>query len=182
MKELSLNILDITQNSISACASRIIISVEKDTDENLLTVTIEDNGKGMDEEFVKNVTDPFTTTRNTRKVGMGIPLLKMSAEQAGGEFNISSKLGVGTEVTATFKLNHIDRVPLGDIGQTISVLVSCNQQVDFLYVHKSDGQEFKFDTMEIKEILGDVPLNEPDVIMWMQEYIRDGIKSINGGA
>ncbi len=182
MKELSLNILDITQNSISACASKIIISVEKDTDKDLLTVTIEDNGKGMDEEFVKNVTDPFTTTRSTRKVGMGIPLLKMSAEQAGGEFNINSKLGVGTEVIATFRLNHIDRVPLGDIGQTISALVSCNQLVDFLYVHKSDGQEFKFDTMEIKEILGDVPLNEPDVIIWMQEYIRDGIKSINGGA
>ena len=136
----------------------------------------------MDEEFVKNVTDPFTTTRTTRKVGMGIPLLKMSAEQAGGEFKINSKLGEGTEVMATFELNHIDRVPLGDIGQTISALVSCNQQTDFLYVHKSDGQEFKFDTREIKEILGDVPLNEPEVVIWMQEYIRDGIKSINGGA
>ncbi len=182
MKELSLNILDITQNSISACASRIIISVEKDTVKNLLSIKIEDNGKGMDEEFVKNVTDPFTTTRSTRKVGMGIPLLKLAAEQADGEFKIESKLGAGTTVTSTFKLNHIDRVPLGDIGQTISALVSCNQQVDFLYIHKSDGEEFKFDTIEIKEILGDVPLNEPDVIIWMQEYIRDGIKSINGGA
>ena len=181
MKELSLNILDITQNSISAEASLITISVVKDSENNLLTLSIEDNGKGMSEDFVKNVCDPFTTTRTTRKVGMGIPLLKMAAEQAGGDFKIESELGKGTTVSASFQLNHIDRIPLGDVGQTMSVLASCNEQVNFVYRHESDGEEFLFDTREVKEALGGVPLNEPDVIIWMQEYIREGIQSINGG-
>ena len=181
MKELSLNILDITQNSISANASLITISVIKDSKGNLLTLSIEDNGKGMSEDFVKNVCDPFVTTRTTRKVGMGIPLLKMAAEQAGGRFEIKSELGKGTKVLATFALNHIDRIPLGDVGQTMSVLASCNENVDFIYRHVADGEEFCFDTKVIKETLGGVPLNEPDVVIWMQEFIREGIQSINGG-
>ena len=181
MKELSLNILDITQNSISANASLITVTVEKDSKNNLLTLSIEDNGKGMSEEFVKNVCDPFVTTRTTRKVGMGIPLLKLAAEQTGGRFEIESELGVGTTVRATFTLNHIDRIPLGDVGQTMSMLASCNENVNFVYRHISDGEEFLFDTEQIKEALGGVPLNEPDVVIWMQEYIKEGIESINGG-
>lgn len=181
MKELSLNILDITQNSISANASLVTVTVIKDSKSNLLTLSIEDNGKGMSEDFVKNVCDPFTTTRTTRKVGMGIPLLKMASEQAGGSFGIESELGVGTKVLATFELDHIDRIPLGDVGQTMSMLASCNEHVNFVYRHVSDGEEFCFDTCEIKEALGGVPLSEPDVVIWMQEYIREGIQSINGG-
>ena len=181
MKELSLNILDIAQNSISAKASLITIKVDKDEAKNLMTLTVEDNGRGMSKEFVRNVCDPFVTTRTTRKVGMGIPLLKLAAEQADGEFGIESELDVGTTVTATFKLNHIDRTPLGDIGQTMSMLVSCNENIDFVYRHLSQGQEFCFDTRQIREILNGVPFNEPDVVLWIQEYIRDGILSINGG-
>lgn len=181
MKELSLNILDIVQNSISANANLVTITVTEEKKENLMTLSIEDNGKGMSEEFVKNVCDPFTTTRKTRKVGMGIPLLKLAAEQAGGSFKIDSTLNVGTTVLATFQLDHIDRVPLGDVGQTISMLASCNEHVDFVYVHVCDGEEFRFDTRELRDILGDVPFNEPDVIVWMQEYIKEGILSIHGG-
>ncbi len=181
MKELSLNILDIAQNSISANAGLVEISVEKDSAKNLLTLIIRDNGKGMSPEFVKNVCDPFTTTRTTRKVGMGIPLLKLAAEQAEGAYSIQSELGVGTTVTATFKLDHIDRVPLGDIAQTISSLVSCNEHIDFLYRHIADGEEFLFDTKQIREVLDGVPFNTPEVVLWMQEYINDGILSINGG-
>ncbi|MBQ2966754.1 MAG: sensor histidine kinase [Clostridia bacterium] len=181
MKELSLNILDIAQNSISANASLVEISVVKDTKQNLLTLTIKDDGKGMAPEFLKNVTDPFTTTRTPRKVGMGIPLLKLAAEQAEGKLNIESEVGVGTVVTATFKLDHIDRVPLGDIAQTMSSLASCNEHIDFLYRHVSDGEEFVFDTKQIREVLAGVPFNEPEVVLWMQEYINDGILSIHGG-
>ncbi|MBR3941852.1 MAG: sensor histidine kinase [Clostridia bacterium] len=181
MKELSLNILDIAQNSISANASLVEISVVKDTKQNLLALTIKDDGKGMAPEFLKNVTDPFTTTRTTRKVGMGIPLLKLASEQAEGQFAIQSEIGVGTVVTATFKLGHIDRVPLGDVAQTISSLVSCNEQIDFLYRHTADGESFLFDTKQIREVLDGVPFNTPEVVLWMQEYINDGILSINGG-
>ncbi|MBQ7039101.1 MAG: sensor histidine kinase [Clostridia bacterium] len=181
MKELSLNILDITQNSISANASLITVTVDKDSKNNLLTLSIEDNGKGMSEDFVKNVCDPFVTTRTTRKVGMGIPLLKLAAEQADGKVEIKSELGTGTLVRATFTLNHIDRIPLGDVGQTMSMLASCNEHVNFVYRHISDGEEFCFDTEQIKEALGGVPLSEPDVVIWMQEYIKEGIESINGG-
>lgn len=181
MKELSLNILDITQNSISANASLVTVTVVKDSKNNLLSLSIEDDGKGMSKDFLKNVCDPFTTTRTTRKVGMGIPLLKMASEQAGGNFEIKSELGMGTKVLATFELNHIDRIPLGDVGQTMSALASCNEEVNFVYRHVADGEEFCFDTREIKEVLGGVPLNEPDVVIWMQEYIKEGIQSINGG-
>ena len=181
MKELSLNILDIAQNSISAKADLVEITVIKDTEKNLVTLMIKDNGKGMSAEFLENVCDPFTTTRTTRKVGMGIPLLKLAAEQAEGEFAIQSELGVGTEVKATFKLDHIDRIPLGDVGQTIASLVSCNEQIDFLYRHVSDGEEFLFDTKQVREVLDGVPFHTPDVVLWMQEYINDGILTIHGG-
>lgn len=180
MKELSLNILDITQNSISAGASLITIEVNKNVKENKLTISIADNGKGMSEDFAAHVCDPFVTTRTTRKVGMGIPLLKLASEQAGGRFEILSSLGVGTTVTATFVLNHIDRLPLGDIGQTVSMLVSCNESVDFVYRHISDGEEFCFDTREIRAVLNGVPFNEPEVVLWMQDYIKEGIASVNG--
>lgn len=178
MKELSLNILDIAENSISANASLISICVIQDTFENLLTITVADNGKGMSDSFLKKVTDPFSTTRKTRKVGMGISLLKMVSEQSGGNFEIESKVGTGTTVKATFQHNHIDRPPLGNIGQTISVLVSCNLAVDFIYEHIFNDKNFRFDTREIKEIIKEVPLNTPDVILWMQEYIKEGIESI----
>ncbi len=181
MKELSLNILDIAQNSIAANATCVTIQVCKDTAQNRLTLCIEDDGKGMTEAFVKKVCDPFVTTRTTRKVGMGIPLLKLAAEQAEGTFSIQSEVGKGTKVTATFTLNHIDRLPLGDIGQTMSVLVSCNQTVDFVYIHKADDKTFVFDTKQMRAALGDVPLNDPEVVLWMQEYIKEGILSINGG-
>lgn len=182
MKELSLNILDIAQNSVSAKASEIEITVEIDHKKNEFRLTIIDNGKGMTEEFLKTVTDPFTTTRTTRKVGMGISLLKLAAEQAGGGFDIQSKIGCGTTVTAVFQNDHIDRAPLGEIGQTISALASCNEEIDFVYRHVIDGQEFIFDTKQIKAALGGVSLKEPDVVLWMQDYITEGIKKIGGGA
>ena len=175
MKELSLNILDIAQNSVAANAKQIVISVIIKADENLLKIIIEDDGKGMSEEILQAVTDPFVTTRTTRKVGMGIPLFKQSAEQSDGDFNIKSELGKGTVVTASYKLNHIDRPPIGDVASTIAMLVSCNENIDFIFNYISDDYEFIFDTKEIKAILNGVSVNTPDVVIWMQDFIRENI-------
>ena len=179
MKELSLNILDIAENSISANASLIEIAINESELKDELKITIVDNGKGMSAEFLKTVTDPFSTTRTTRKVGMGISLFKLAAEQSSGNFDIESQLGKGTVVRTMFKRSHIDRPPLGNIGQTIATLVSCNLGIDFKYNHIYNNNDFIFDTREIIKIIPDVPLNTPDVVLWMQDYINEGIAEIS---
>ena len=179
MKELSLNILDIAENSVSAKASLVEICITESIVKNTVLIKITDNGCGMSAEVLKTVTDPFSTTRKTRKVGMGISLLKLAAEQSNGELYIDSELGKGTMVTATFERNHIDRPPLGNIGQTISTLISCNLGVDFTYTHIFEDKVFNFSTREITEIIPDVPLNTPDVILWIQDYINEGIIAIS---
>ncbi len=173
MRELSLNILDIAQNSISAGASLITIEVSENTTDRTLLIGIYDNGKGMSEEQVKSVIDPFFTTRTTRKVGMGIPLFKMAAEQTGGGLEIKSELGVGTEVRAVFKTDSVDFTPLGDVASTIQMLITMNTDRDFVYKHSVDGKEFVADTREIKEILGDVPLDTYEVSQWLLEFIKE---------
>ena len=173
MRELSLNILDIAQNSITANASLITVEVKENTVEHTLLIGIYDNGKGMSEEQVKSVIDPFFTTRTTRKVGMGIPLFKMAAEQTGGGLEIKSELGVGTEIRATFKTNSVDFTPLGDVASTIQMLITMNIDRDFVYKHTVDGKEFIADTREIKAILGDVPLDTYEVSQWLLEFIKE---------
>ena len=179
MKELSLNILDIAENSVSAKATLIEVAIVESVTQNLLEIKITDNGCGMSEEFLKTIADPFSTTRKTRKVGMGISLLKLAAEQSEGKFEIRSTLGKGTVVMALFQRDHIDRPPLGDIGQTISTLVSCNLDIDFIYTHSFEGNTFKFSTKEVVETIPDVPLNTPDVVLWIQDYINEGITDIS---
>ncbi len=173
MRELSLNILDIAQNSISAGASLISIEVSENTTDHTLLIGIYDNGKGMSEEQVKSVIDPFFTTRTTRKVGMGIPLFKMSAEQTGGSLEIKSRLGVGTEVKAYFKTDSVDFTPLGDVASTIQMLITMNTDRDFVYKHIVDEKEFVCDTREIKAILGDVPLDSYEISQWILEFIKE---------
>lgn len=151
MRELSLNILDIAQNSISAGASLITIDVSESREEHLLTLTVSDNGCGMDEEQLQNVCDPFFTTRTTRKVGMGIPLFRLAAEQTGGSFEITSKKGVGTSTKAVFHSDSIDFTPLGDMTSTVTVLISMNTDRDFIYRRSADEKEFVLDTREIKK-------------------------------
>ncbi len=178
MKEISLNILDIAQNSIAANADTVRIEISEDVKADKMTVTITDNGKGMSEEMLSAVTDPFTTGRTTRRVGLGIPLLKHAAELTGGSFDIKSKIGEGTTVTAVFGLSHIDRQPLGDIASTMHQLAVMNENTDFLYAHSIDGRMFEFDTREIKKILGGVPLNTPEVSIWLLEYLNENEKAI----
>ena len=181
MKELSLNILDITHNSIKAKAKNIVISISELQSKNVLEITIRDDGCGMDEEFLRGVTDPFVTTRTTRKVGLGIPLFKQSAESAGGSFSISSKVGEGTKVYASFRIDHLDRMPIGDMSSTIVSLIQANDRIRFVYEHKTDNGVFVLDTDELHAQLGDVPLSEPMVLNWIEEYINENLEDIQGG-
>ena len=178
MLELSLNILDIAQNSIKAKATRLEIDILEDFQDNLLTITIQDNGCGMSEEFLRNVTNPFTTTRTERKVGLGLPFFKQAAEDTGGSLTIKSEVGVGTSVIATFTHDHIDRQPLGDIAGTIFSIVSMNPMLALYYKHVVNGETFIFDTEEVRGVLGDVPLDSLDVLLWIQGYLNEGINNL----
>ncbi len=178
MEEISLHILDLTENSVKAKASLIEIGITESRRENILSFYIKDNGCGMSPEMVARVTDPFTTTRTTRKVGLGIPLTKLACEQAGGSFEIKSKEGVGTELYARFLYDSIDRQPLGDMVTTLWMLIVNRSETDFYYTHKVEDKEFILDTREMREILGGVPFSEPEVSAWIREYIRENIDSL----
>ncbi len=178
MRELSLNVLDIAQNSISANASLIEIEVSQNSVEKELLIGIYDNGKGMTKEQVQSVTDPFFTTRTTRKVGLGIPLFRMAAEMTGGSFEIESEVGVGTKVRATFKTDHVDFTPIGDLTSTVVILITMNLHTDFIYKRSLDSKEFTVDTRQLKEILGDVPMNEPSIVSWLTDYIKENTNQL----
>lgn len=178
MKDLAMHILDIFQNSVVAGASIIELHITESEQENLYLVTFIDNGKGMDAETVKNVTDPFFTTRTTRKVGLGLPLLKQNAERTGGTMNITSIIGTGTTVEVTFRFSHIDRLPLGDIAGTLALTAASYSAIDFIYKHTSTIGTFIFDTREIKAELGEIPLNTPQVITFMKNFIFDNLREI----
>ena len=178
MEELSLHILDIAKNSVKAKATLIKITVCEDIFKNTLTIEIEDNGCGMDKEFLKTVTDPFSTTRTTRKVGLGIPLFKAAAQRCGGDLEIFSETGKGTTLRAWFEHNHIDRAPLGDMAGTMQTLISGSPEIDFLYCHTINDREFILDTREMRNILGDVPLDSMEVVSWIYDYTEEGIENI----
>ncbi len=178
MRELSLNVLDIAQNSIRAEASLVNIELTESTVANELVICISDNGKGMTAEQLESVRDPFFTTRTTRKVGMGIPLFRMAAEMTGGSFDIESQPGVGTKTTARFRTDHLDFTPIGDMCSTVITLITMNLHMDFVYRRQIDAKEFTVDTRQLKEILGDVPLNEPSITAWIKEYITENTKQL----
>ncbi|OUQ21289.1 ATP-binding protein [Lachnoclostridium sp. An14] len=182
MTEISLNILDVAENSTRAGASLVTITVSADTAADRLTVIIDDDGCGMTEEQVAHVTDPFFTTRTTRKVGLGVPFFKYAAESTGGSFTIQSQPGVGTTVTAVFVLSHIDRMPLGDISSTIHTLVVYHPDTDFRYIYEYDGKSFTLDTREFREILGDVPFDTPEISSYIMEYLTENKLETDGGA
>lgn len=177
MKELSLNILDITENSVKAGATLTHILIDE-TDQSL-TITISDNGCGMSDEIVKRVTDPFYTTRTTRSVGLGIPLFKLAAEMTGGSFEIRSREksaypdSHGTVTKASFNKNNIDFTPLGDVVGTICTLIQGHPDTDFLFIHTKGTKEARLDTRELRQVLGDVSLAEYEVIKWIEEYLNE---------
>lgn len=179
MPEISLNILDVAQNSVKAGAKLVEITVVGDTTEGELSVVISDDGCGMTPEQVKQVTDPFFTTRTTRKVGLGVPFFKMAAEITGGRFSIESEPGKGTATTAVFKLDSIDKMPMGDLASTVSSIIGTNPDIDFVLTVENDGQKFQADTRQFKDVLGDISLGEPQVVEYIREFINSGMEEIH---
>lgn len=182
MKELSLNILDITENSIKAKATLVNINIIEKGD--LLEITISDNGIGMAPDVLSSVANPFYTTRTTRSVGMGIPLFKFAAEQTGGYLDIKSKHisdfsdRHGTSVKAVFNKNHIDFTPLGDVISSITTLIQGHPYVDFIFCHTSEDFSVSLDTRDLRQILEDVPLNNFEVLLWIKENLAEQYKSV----
>lgn len=181
MPEISMNVLDIAENSVRADASLIEITVDIDQKADTLSIIIKDDGCGMTAEQVEHVTDPFFTTRTTRKVGLGVPFYKMAALNTGGDFSIKSEPGKGTVTTAVFGLSHIDRMPLGDINGTIHTLVVFNTHIDFKYIYKFNERSFSLDTREFKEILEGVPLNSPEISAYIKDYLEENKLETDGG-
>ncbi len=182
MKELSLHILDIMENSIAAGATLVEVELEVRHAKDWMRITVCDNGRGMDEEFLARVVSPFTTSRTTRKVGLGIPMFKAGAEGAGGAFQITSTPGVGTDIQAEYQITHLDRPPLGNMAETLYALVIVNPTIDFTCMYKVDEAAYRFDTREVRKILGeDIPLNTPDVAVWIKNDLYEGIEALKGG-
>ena len=178
MNELSLHILDIVQNSIKANAKLVEIIINEQDSKDCYTISIGDDGHGMDAKTLTEVSDPFFTTRTTRKVGMGTSLFKMAAELCEGNFTIESTVDVGTKVTATFVKSHIDRAPLGAIDETITILMLNDSNIDIYYKHTVNDKEYIFDTREVRQVLDGIPFTDYNVIEWVKNNIRDGINSI----
>ncbi len=180
MKDISLHLLDIVQNSLTADAKKVTISL-KVIDNNWIEITVMDNGKGMDKETLDKAVDPFSTSRKTRKVGLGIPLFKASSQRSGGEFFINSVKGKGTDIKASYSISSIDRPPLGDIGETIACLILMAPLVELEVDLVKDEEIFKLNTIDLKERLGEVPLDNSEVITWIKEYINENVNKMFGG-
>jgi len=178
MRDLSLHILDIAENSIEAKATRIEIRLEENREKNRLVLEIKDDGMGMDKEMLNRVLDPFMTTKTTRRFGLGLPLLDQAARSANGRLTLESKPGKGTRVRAVFELGHIDLKPLGDMAQTLATLIMGHPGVDIIYQHKVDHSEYTLDTREIKAELAGLPIESPQVIAVLKKNIKEGIDQL----
>jgi len=178
MKELALHILDITQNSVRAKATFIEINIFESPVTDILKITISDNGCGMSKDVLKNVTDPFYTTRTTRHVGLGLPLFKMNAIQSGGSLDITSEPGRGTTVEASFSYSNIDRPPMGDIGGTIALIISGNPEIGFRFSYQVESKTWSVDTTELREALGETPVTDLKVVKYLKEMITENINEL----
>ncbi len=176
MIDLSLHILDVATNGFKAGATYVQIKIVEE--ENDIKIWITDNGCGMSKEVLSQVENPFYTSRTTRKVGLGIPLFKQTCLQTGGSFEITSKEKIGTTIYALMYTNHIDAIPLGDLAETIFVLMMNPYECDILadVTFKDENQKpFVIDTKEIKKILDGVPLSDNAIATWLKEYINEGL-------
>lgn len=181
MRELSLHILDIMENSVEADADFIKLTINEDVDHNKLIIKIEDNGRGMNDREQKDAVQPFWTTRTTRDVGLGIPLFKEASRQCNGDLKLESSQGKGTVITAEFEYDHIDRAPLGNMATTLSGFLAANPGLDFRYRHIYHGKIFMFTTEAVKRELQDLPLNQPEIIFWIENHLKKELKDLRGG-
>jgi anti-sigma regulatory factor (Ser/Thr protein kinase) len=170
--ELSLHVLDIVENSTRAAAKSVEIVIEENSLADLVTLSISDDGRGMDRQQLDKLTDPFFTTKKVRKVGLGVPLLAQAAHTAGGEFTVDSEPGKGTCVQATFRLSHPDRQPVGDMAGTMVTLIMGNPEVNFIYRHRRDGREYLLDTRELQKELDGLDLANIKVLNFIKEDIN----------
>lgn len=181
MREIALHLLDIAENSVAAESKSISVHVQEDLFHDRLMASVVDDGRGMDAETVEKVQDPFYTTRTTRTVGLGIPLLKLAAEQADGSFTLQSKPGKGAWVEAEFRHSHIDRMPLGDLSATFLTLLIAHPQIDWIFLYRvteknKQSREFLFDSAELKKELRDISLTEPEVLTFLRGMFEEGIQ------
>ncbi|MDR1701549.1 MAG: ATP-binding protein [Sporomusaceae bacterium] len=175
MRELTLHILDLVQNTLEAGATDVKLDIEEDTCQNSLIIRVSDNGRGMDEKFRQLVIDPFTTTRTTRRVGLGLPLMDMSTKMCGGYLKIDSAPGVGTTVEAMYERDHLDRPPLGNLVATIKTILVGNPGFGFTYSHTVNGKQFALSAAELTEALGEVDFSHPEVLKWLNDYLTENI-------
>ena len=178
MRELSLHILDIVENGITAGGSCVWIEVDEARQKDQLKIVIRDNGSGMPVEKLENINDPFITSRTTRRVGLGLSLLSAATERCDGSVRVDTQPGKGTQIEATFRYSHIDRAPLGDMAATITTLIIGNPGIDFVYSHRIDGKDFSLDTREIRAEMEDLSLSDPVVIQHLTESIRASLKEL----
>ncbi|HEX5838868.1 MAG TPA: ATP-binding protein [Anaerolineales bacterium] len=181
MREIALHLLDIAENSVAAEGKNISVHVLEDLVQDRLTVSVIDDGRGMDAATVEQVQDPFYTTRTTRPVGLGIPLLKLAAEQADGSFSLQSEPGKGAWVEAEFRHSHIDRMPLGDLSATFLTLLISHPNIDWTFLYRltdknRKSREFLFESAELKNELGDISLTEPEVLTFLRGIFEEGIE------
>lgn len=180
MRELALHVMDIMENGLDAGADLLTVSICEDRERNLLEIDIADNGRGMDAETLKRALDPFFTTRKTRRVGLGLSLLREACRRCGGDMEVRSAPGEGTRVKASFQADHIDLAPMGDVGGALTTLIMGNHHVDIVYTHRVGDRVFEVDTREMREELEGVALNHPDVILFLRDTIRQGIRRVCG--
>jgi hypothetical protein len=178
MRELALHILDIAENGIAAGADLIEVAISEDRQTNRLEIAIKDNGRGIDPEHLDKLTDPFVTSRTTRRVGLGLSLFEAAARRCNGALGITSRPGQGTRVTASFERDHIDRAPLGDMAGTLTTLIAGYPDIDFAYVHRSGENEFSLDTRDLRRELDGTPLNTPAVIRHLGQSIRRALQQL----
>lgn len=179
MRELSLHILDLVQNSIEAGAGKVTLElIEERHGMDTFLIRVTDNGSGMSMETCKRVMDPFVTTRTTRHIGLGLPLLEMTTKRCNGSLTVTSRVGIGTVVEAVYQHSHLDRPPLGNLVDTIKSIIIANQEMDFSYFHQVDQATFSLGTGEMREILGDISFTQPDVLVWLHEYLTDHVMKL----
>lgn len=178
MRDLAMHIMDIAQNSVSAKATKLLLEINENSTDNTYTITIKDNGIGMTRDYVSTISDPYVTSRSTRKVGLGIPLLKQNAERTGGNIEIESELGKGTTVKALFYLSHPDRPPLGDIAGTVVLLCISNPEIEITYDHYTSQGNFHYNTVEINDNLDGIPMSDPQVYKFLKDMINENLDEI----
>ena len=180
MREIALHLLDIAENSVAAESKNISVHVHEDLFHDCLSACVIDDGRGMDEKTAQQVQDPFYTTRTTRNIGLGIPLLKLAAEMADGRFSLQSEPANGTWVEAEFRHSHVDRMPLGDLASTFLTLLISHPQIDWTFLYRvtdknQQSRDFVFESAELKSELGDISLTEPEVLTFVRGMFEEGI-------